>query len=124
MRLFVLLCLSLGTTLFAQNSGPPHRSCMQCRVAASVSDENGGQKPASFSYIVCLTCHDGQIAEEPNLPLHLAHAPRRGHVGLDCIACHDPHDRSHSFRLLRSKRGPQTEQSAALDFCRDCHTDH
>ncbi|MGZ4815641.1 MAG: hypothetical protein ACXVZV_09545 [Terriglobales bacterium] len=77
-----------------------------------------------ISPVVCFSCHDGQIAEEPNLPLHLAHAGRQNRPGLKCIDCHDPHDRSHSFRLLRGKRGPQNAQTAALDFCRDCHPDH
>ncbi|MGZ4788638.1 MAG: hypothetical protein ACXVZX_08955 [Terriglobales bacterium] len=99
---------------------------MMCHLASSNPGELVKVKQTGdrISPVVCFSCHDGQIAEEPNLPLHLAHAGRQNRPGLKCIDCHDPHDRSHSFRLLRGKRGPQNAQTAALDFCRDCHPDH
>src|SRR3954471_2329998 len=109
--LLLLLSVSIASPLLARDTAqPPHRSCMGCHLAARVSaeTEGTGQARHQFSYLVCASCHDGQIAEEPNLPLHRAHAGSADKPGLKCIVCHDPHTRTDSYRLLRGKRGPET----------------
>src|SRR5579884_4172255 len=108
----------------ADNSSSTHRSCEDCHHCthshATATDTASLEK--KFSYRECLTCHDGQLAEEPNPTLHFAHIHIDKKEGLKCSICHNPHDRSGSFCMLRSKYGqPLTAKTAGLDFCRECH---
>jgi predicted CXXCH cytochrome family protein len=114
-RFVGLIALWMALPLLAQNV-PVHRSCEWCHapdITASSARAQGATTP------VCLSCHDGVASRSPDVG-----SSSHSRSGLDCLACHDPHDRSGSYRLLRGKFGPQTAQTAKLQFCRECHSNH
>jgi len=123
------LCVFLSTIVAGQKTtDPAHASCSWCHSESGSAESSravatGSGKPSPTAARMCLSCHDGLSAELPD-DGHLNHAPTKTRAGLDCLVCHSPHDRTGSYRLLRSKVGPQTPQTAVLAFCRECHTDH
>jgi hypothetical protein len=126
----LLVCLILSIASSADNDAPKqhdfsktHNTCTWCHTSSNGALETGVSKVGQHrSTSICLSCHDGIVAQTFD-DGHFNHAARN-HNSLDCITCHDPHDRTHSYMALKGKRGPETEGSAKLDFCRGCHADH
>ena len=137
----IVLCLAACTLLSSSAIGQRsselvHRNCSWCHTSASppvkvitaaATPEHGIKIPrvkiTKASAPVCLSCHDGFTAQALD-QAHINHAPTDKHGGLDCLVCHDPHDRTRSYRMLRGRNGPETAQTAVLGFCRECHTDY
>lgn len=112
----------------ARSTEPAHRACWWCHTTTTTSGQQARvvsqvKLHAKVSWPTCLSCHDGLTASALD-DGHANHAPTKFHSGLDCLACHDPHDRSGSYRMLRGNHGPETAQTAVLNFCRECHSDH
>ena len=125
--LLLAVFLLLVAPAAAQSPDPPHRACSWCHTYATTALQQASVKPKKSLLptrvsSMCLSCHDGLTAQLPD-DGHLNHAPTPTRSGLDCTACHDPHGHSGSYRMLHAKADTETEKTAGLEFCRECHTD-
>jgi len=115
----IVICFSVFAAA-QEDSGMKHASCQWCHTPDVTSFQPRATSAIARKQVraapVCLSCHDGITAGSPG-DQSSAHYSS----GLDCLACHDPHDQSGSYRMLRGKSGRQTQQTASLEFCRDCH---
>jgi hypothetical protein len=128
----ILTFASIAFAQTASTSSPPepHKSCGWCHVpdrslpeAAAPARRNQKDHRLRQTLPICLSCHDGMIG--PGLDeIHDVHQGRLRNEPTDCLDCHNPHDRTGSYRMLRGTRGPETESSATLGFCRGCHTQY
>ena len=121
-KILGLIVVSFSVLLAAQeDTGLKHASCQWCHTpdVTSFSPRLTAVKARKQvrAAPVCLSCHDGVVAGSPDDQSSVHYRS-----GLDCLACHDPHDQSGSYRMLRGKSGHQTQQTASLDFCRECHS--
>jgi hypothetical protein len=133
MRLAALYLVIGALCAFASRKNtvePAHQSCSWCHTPTKMLVKevktNGAVKTwrtSKATFTMCLSCHDGSTAGALDRG-HPNHVPGENRAGLDCLVCHNPHDKSGSYRLLRGKNGAETEKTAVLAFCRECHTDH